>query len=294
VAYRAAYIDEPYALVPRTLRGALWPAGDANRHDVLGDPDMLGRASVDTVRAFVRERIQPARATLVIAGRVTAQQAGDLAQHYFQWIPQRAVGHAASATVEPLTTPVHLNVRDPLTQIVVGYRVRPASDPRTAVDQQVALEVLARVIAESPGSPMTALVDGKRATDVRAEVVWHARGVELVVHVTPAEQLDRDGVEALADLVRLAVSSPGETPPSDELVAHLGAAWLTEHLLSLETISGRAATYPEWASYSSIDEYVRALQTRVRALRSQDIAKLARLVTAPSSAVTVVGLPEGR
>src|SRR5690606_30575597 len=63
--YERAYLDEPYALAAWAVREALWPAGHPNRNDPLGD-DRLDHASHARLRAFVRARIRPQHATLVI------------------------------------------------------------------------------------------------------------------------------------------------------------------------------------------------------------------------------------
>jgi zinc protease len=282
--YRSAYVDEAYAAVTRTMREALWPAGHGNRHDVLVDAAALERASLADVRRFVRERLAPRRATIAIIGSFSPADAERLAQRYFAWIPGRpataADGAALASTVESLGTPSEHEVADIVDQIVVAYRV-PVDRAST-----VQLQLVARLLAGSPTARLErAFVDSGRARDARVELFPHARGGELVIHVTPATGAD---TRRLAADVRSEVASFGVVPPSSELVAQIGAGLDRERLLALESLAGRAATLDDWRGLASLDAHVTAVQHERESVRPAQLQAFIRTWLAETHAVTVI------
>jgi predicted Zn-dependent peptidase len=319
-AYRGAYVDQPYGLVARAVRNALWPEGHGNRRDILGDATALAHGTLADVRAFVRERITPRRATLVVIGNFWPGKTGLLVRRYFQWIPggsaiarptdasnatdaAGATSGAAGARVAadarmpptalvPLAAPVELVVTDPVAQIVVAYRV-PAD--RTS---DAELQLLAHVLAGSPAARLErTLVDTGRASEVRAELAMHARGGSLEIHVTPVPGAD---ARRIAADVRAEVASIALTPPSEPILAALRTRIDLERLLALETIAGRASTFDAWrdgagtGASASIEGYVGELRARLARVTPRDLQARARAWLAETSAVSVIAGPEAR
>jgi predicted Zn-dependent peptidase len=285
-AYRAAYVEQPYGLVARATRNALWPEGHGNRHDILGDHATLERATLGDVRSFVRERIQPRRATLVIIGNFSRDKATDLVRRYFGWIPGGNATPDTPPSLAPLRAPVELVVTDPVAQIVVAYRV-PAHRASDAEPQ-----LLAHLLAGSPTATLDRLlVDTGRASEVRAELAPHARGGTLEIHVTPAP--GADGRRIAAD-IRAAVAAIAVTPPSEQLIEELRTRIDRERLLALETIAGRAATIDGWRDRMGLDGYVNDLRHELEAVTPNELQARARVWLAETSAVTVIAGPEAR
>jgi zinc protease len=137
-AYRSAYVEQPYALVAREAQQALWPNGHRNRAELLGDGTLAG-ATRDRLRTFVRERIRPNRATLVVVGNFDRAQASALVHRYFAWIPGGPRAAARRSSPTPLAQGGETReVADSVPKRVVAYRL-----PEPFSDEWTALEVLA-------------------------------------------------------------------------------------------------------------------------------------------------------
>jgi zinc protease len=158
--YRAAYIDEPYALIDREIAHALWGIA----RDTLVDRTTLAKATRDRVRAYVRQRLVPANATLAIAGRVDALTALALAKKYFAWIPPGTRIVRPSTPIDRLAAPATRTANDPNGRHAVAYRI----NARGAEDE-IAVEVAARVIVE-------ALAKTASSSDLRYEITHSASG----------------------------------------------------------------------------------------------------------------------
>lgn len=121
-AYRSAYVDQPYGLAAREVQRALWPDGHRNRAELLGD-GVLAHATRDRLRAFVRARMRPNNATLVVVGNFDADKTSALVRRYFAWIPGGARSSPAPAYPSPLTSRVVRTAAAPVAQHVVAYRL---------------------------------------------------------------------------------------------------------------------------------------------------------------------------
>lgn len=74
-------------LVTPSTSAALFPSGHPYRTTVLGDPDPLAEVSLAQIQAFVDRWYQPANATLVVGGAVSAQEVIALAEKHFSDVP---------------------------------------------------------------------------------------------------------------------------------------------------------------------------------------------------------------
>jgi zinc protease len=231
---RSAYVDQPHALVERAVREALWPAGDPRRRDVLGDGDAINAATLDDVRRFVRARIRPDRATLVIAGAFDATTARQLVHRYFGWIPGTRTTSTTplAAVLAPpmLDSRGHQTIRiaDRVRRVVVAARAPVLSD-----DQHGA--ALCEVLANGRSSRLhRALVDSGLASAVRADLVDGR--LEIEVAPAPGSDLLRIARVALAELA---------LPPAAHvaLASELEHAWPAaelRRLIALENLPARA------------------------------------------------------
>jgi zinc protease len=238
--YRAAYVDEPYALIEREVDHALW----GTTRDFVVDRTTL-YVLARSVRSYIRQRLVPMNATLAIAGHVDAARAMTLAKKYFGWIPPGSRIVRPSTPIDRLAAPVAKTVNDPNNRHVVAYRLNARG-----VDDEIAVEVAAKLIVES-------LAKASTSSDVRYEITHSTSGGEL--RFVSSSPLSADEIEkAIAPpLMDDAVRHAADDLSLDTLLALEGLAYRADALASgmdyerrldvLETITAdtvkRAATY---------------------------------------------------
>jgi predicted Zn-dependent peptidase len=241
--YKAAYVDEPYALVEREVDHALWGAA----RDVLADKATLAKATRDSVRGYIRQRLVPANATLAITGHIDAMRALDLAKKYFGWIPPGSRIIRPSTPVERLASPVSRSAQDPNGRHVVAYR----TNARGAEDE-IAVEVAARVIATG---------------DVQYEIVHSATGGAL--RFVSASPLSANDIEK-----KLA------TAVTEDAVRKAATELELDQLLALEGLPYRADALASGLHY---ERRLAVLNTII----SETVKRSATYWLATSAAVTV-------
>lgn len=288
-AYRAAYVDQPYALVAREVRQQLWPASHGNRRDTLGDDRSLAQHPVDRVRAFVRRRLAPNDATLVIAGNVEPARAVVLARRYFGWIPrarQPAVAPHTSADVAPRAASADSAVNAPLRQVMIAYRL-PA--PYSA--DWAELEVAAGILGSGRAASLPrALVDTDRATDVRVEITPQALGSELRIIATPAPGVAPDRV---VSAIHVEIDALGREPLSPDVVERGAALLDLSRIIALEGLVFRATALASWHVYARNADYLDNARRRTATVTARSLQRAVQRWLARSAAVTVIGTPEG-
>jgi predicted Zn-dependent peptidase len=275
--YRAAFVEDPYALVPREVQRALWRGGPAGyAQPVLAD---VKAVDVAAIRRFARERLLPNRATVVITGGFEMPYARARVEHYFGWIPPRETTPAPRVTLEPNTSAVRTTVKDPVAKVVVAFRCEPF-DP--------AIELLGEVLANAPSSRLVAaVVDRGLATDVRAEVT-HQRAAELRLVATPAAGVDPAKV---ADAIHAELAKLRTHPPSGAELGRARALLGTDFYIAMENPAVRAEQLARWAGFGRGGALLGVWPHLLR--RTHDVrATIARWLDG-RSAVTVIGRPGG-
>ncbi len=231
---RAAYVDQPYATVAREVQRALWPAGHRYRRDVLGDGRAVPAATLDDVRPFVRSRIRPGNATLVIAGKLDVATTTALARRYFGWIPDERVTSPAADAVEPLEAPVKVGVTDANSKVVVAYRLPAPHDADFGV-----VEVVARMLS----SQLQSLVADGRATAIDRHIVRHHDAGELHITAVPGRATAAELGEAVLrevaglsdDVIERSLASAVIAYETDLLIALEGLVYRTDAIARSET-----------------------------------------------------------
>lgn len=263
--YKAAYEIEPYALLPRAVRVAMFGGEGAIARDPLGDGKSLDGVSLDQVRKAVRERIRPNGATLVVAGNFDVATARQTVKRYFGWIPDDrhapATHNGLSSTSTPGTT---TEIVDATSSVVVAYRLPPHdSDDET-------FSIYGHVLAGSPGTALVrALVDTGLCTDVRVDVSRET----LEVWATPAAGAD---LRQIATTIRATVFRPSAATVSFERAQQ---AVGLEQLLALENLAGRAHRFSTSSSAYKTD--IKSSVARIPSMRTFD----------EQNAITVIGRP---
>ena len=259
---RAAYEDEPYALVDREVSRALWPERV--------DPLVVPTPTRDSVRAYVRERFVPANATIAIVGHVDAARTLSLAQTYFGWIPGGARRVVQATTVEPLHQMVRRTVAAPDPKIVVAYRLN-----KLDAEDALAVAVGARMIERAGGG---------HDADVQVELVRSGQGGELRITARP-----RPGEDLIKDTSPITVIADrlGSTDPPSDQVRAAAASLDRDFLVALEGLTYRADAL---AAGLPID----LRRGELRMISPEQIKRSAAYWLAKTASVTIIGIPEKR
>jgi predicted Zn-dependent peptidase len=279
---RAAYVDQPYALVAREVQRALWPDAHRYRDDVLGDGRAVPTATLDGVRAFVRSRIRPGNATLVIAGKLDVAATTALARRYFGWIPDQPVASRGPEPVEPLAAPVTAVAADPIGKVVIAYRLPAPRDPAFLI-----AEIAGRLLAGGRGSRLhRALVDDGQATAVDTEIVRHQHAGELRITVTSGRAtLAELGVAVVREVEQL-----GAGILEREIESAVGALE-TDLLVALEGLVYRSDALASW-SIDGRSDYLGGLAARLPEMSPLLVREVVSRWLGPSSHVMVIGSSE--
>jgi zinc protease len=271
-AWRAAYVDAPYALVERELGAAMWTGKLAGYgRPVLGDGRAVATASLVQLRAFVRRRLVPNNAVLVIAGNLDAKATRRLVARYFGWMPEREhVLHAEHWIPQPAKA--ERTVKNASPAVVVGYHCNANS---------AAVAIAAHVLGDREGRLHQRVVARGLASDVRAELVRYKVGWgELRIHATPLPGIDPKRVAAA---VRSEVAALEVTEPEVERAI---TVLETELHLAAENLTVRAELLAatSWARTSGPSYFV-WWPERLRKTRARDV----RFTIHADEPVTIIG-----
>jgi zinc protease len=125
---RQSIENRPYGRVELALPENLFPPGHPYHHPVIGSHEDLTAATADDVKAFFRQFYVPSNASLVIAGDFKSDDAKQLVERYFAWMPKAPEpAHAAPAPVQLLKSArVTLTDAVQLPRVVLAW-LSPAS-----------------------------------------------------------------------------------------------------------------------------------------------------------------------
>ena len=262
---RSAYEVEPYALVPRELQRALWPADHPNARPVLGD---VATATTAAMRALAKARLTPARATLVIAGRFDARGTRDRVIRYFGSLPRGVAPASAAHATQPLARSEERTVADPIASVVVAFRM-----PAPFGGDALALEVAARMLAGGRTSRLQRrLVDAGLASSVDAEIVHQREGCELHVRAMPSPGVD---VAHVAAEIHDELGKLRTRAQSDDEVRRAATALDSELVIALESVSFRADMLARWAAYTGSPRFFDKQRALLRAVTPRAVQQAA-------------------
>ena len=266
---RAAYEDQPYALVARAVQQALWP-DEPNGHLVLGD----ATATRDAVLAFARSYFVPANATLVIAGQFDPTRARELVQRYFAAIPGGSRNHVVRRPPSRMKTSRQLEVADAVPKVVVAFRTETPWSP-----DELALDIASRIVVMRA----TRRLAGK-VSDLHAETIRQVSGGEIRIWATLATDEDpREIAAAIRDeLERLQIEPVGAAE-----LEQAKLAYELELVSSLESLTFRAELLAAWATYTGTPRYLDRLRSALHAVAPERVHTAALLAFSP--VITVIG-----
>jgi predicted Zn-dependent peptidase len=269
--YRAAYVDEPYALIEREVAHALW----GTTRDFVVDRDTLAQATRTNVRTYIRERLVPMNATLAIAGHVDAAQALALARKYFAWIPPGSRVARPSTPVDRLAAPIAKTASDPNGRHVVAYRINTRG-----ADDEIAVEVAARLIAESLAKNAVSDSNSAGASDSRSDTT----GVRYeITHSTAGGELR---FVSSSRLTAADIEQAIAPPLMDEAVRRAVNELSLDTLLALEGLAYRTDALALGADF---ERRLAVLKT----ITADTVKRAATYWLAKSAAVTVIGVNAG-
>ncbi|NOY55774.1 MAG: insulinase family protein [Actinobacteria bacterium] len=149
---RLNVLNRAYGKFPWILLPALLFDTYPNVHDGYGSFEDLEAARLEDVREFFARFYTPANAVLAVCGDLHPDDVVELIEHHFAGIGGRPRPRLQSFA-EPIRDGVRRSrYRDafaPAPALALGYRV---PDPIIHLDQVLALDVLARVLADGPAS----------------------------------------------------------------------------------------------------------------------------------------------
>jgi len=262
---RSAYEIEPSALVARELQQALWPTGHVNARLVLAD---VAGANLTATRSLAKARINPARATLVIAGRFDLAKTRERVTRYFGWIAREPRPPVENLAVWPLERSEQRVIRDPIASVVVAFRL-----PLPFSEDAIAMEIAARMLAGGRTSRLQRrLVDAGLASAVDAEIVHQRDGCELHLRATPIAGVD---ATHLAAEIRDELAKLRARAQSDDEVRRAATALDSELVIALESPVFRADMLARWAAYTGSPRFLDKQRALLRTVTPQTIQRVA-------------------
>ncbi len=112
--------NQPGGLVFYEVLSQLFPEGHPYRHNVIGSMSDLDAASMETVKAWFRDKYGPNNATLVMAGDISPAEARPLVEKYFGTIARGPVNTPAAATIPTLTENKRMVMKDQVAATVLS------------------------------------------------------------------------------------------------------------------------------------------------------------------------------
>ncbi len=267
----------------------VWPADHPYARPVIGVPDELAAVTLADVEAFVRQRLRPAGATLVIAGPIDAEATlaearrwfGELAGEGASVVPA-ALGEAGMSGEPDLPKHTWRRAGDAVRVWVPGDvdRVRLRIGWRTvdrAHPDRVALEIAGALLADALRED---------AVEVNA---WSGRfGGELSL---AADGIRPAGVVRRAQRAVLELAWSG---PSEDALARIRARARAWELRSLQTAEGRASLLLGCADRTGVADCLPAEWAARERVDPAAIRRVVRRWLAPASRVLLTVAPSSR
>jgi zinc protease len=265
---RQNYEDQPYGMVRKYLREALYPSGHPYHNLTIGSPEDLNAATLADVHSFYKTYYVPNNASLVIAGDIDQAAARRLVDQYFGPLPRQP---------------------DPV------VRTQPIA---VTLDKEVVLHVdagveLARVYVAWPSPPFFA--EGDAALDAVSEVLTSGKTSRLYKRLVYDLQVAKDvsswqeSRQLGSSFEIMATGKPGQTAESllsviDEELAKVRDGGVTAEeanrarinleaslIFGVEGMGQRSDMFNRYAQYTGSPDYFARDVGRYRALTAADL-----------------------
>ncbi len=182
--------NQPYAIVEELVVKSTYPVGHPYAHSVIGSMEDLDSASLNDVREWFKTYYTPSNAVLVLAGDITAGEAKEKVQRYFNDIPSGPPVAHQRAWVAKMSGEHREAVRDrvPQSRIYKIWNV-PGYGTTTADHLRLAASVLSN--GKNSRLYKRLVYDDQIATHVSAYLDEREIGSQFVI-VATARQGDGD------------------------------------------------------------------------------------------------------
>ena len=290
---RQSYENAPYGPSSLALLNSLFPEGHPYHGAVIGSMQDLTDASLSDVTEFFRQYYAPSDATLCIAGDLDIAQAKALVERYFGTLPDRKRPDAKILPYAPLSAPVRLVVKEPVSlgQVSFGYRSPPAyssDDP--------AVEVTMAVLGGGKATRLyqRLVVQTKLAADVSASLESNQLSSIASLSATVATGKSAALVEKELDAVLAALQKSGPTPAELERAKR---RILVDVLSDLELLngpggeSGRAGLLQRFDQYTGDPGYLPKWLKQIENVKASDVQRVIKESLRPEARVVVVTEP---
>jgi len=233
--------NQPGGLVFYEVLKALFPEGHPYQHNVIGSMSDLDAASMETVKAWFRDKYGPNNATLVLAGDISPAEARPMVEKYFGPIASGPVNTPAAATVPALTENKRMVMKDQVAATVVS-KYWPV--PGMTDKDLTALAVGGNILGGLASSRMDEeLVRNEQlAVNVSASNYDFQRVGAFVVEMTLKPGVDQAAAEARLDQLLQKFITEG---PTEDEVRRAATSSLASTIRGLEQVggfSGKAVT----------------------------------------------------
>lgn len=275
---RQSYDNQPYGDLLQLLLTQHFPADHPYGHTTIGSMADLDAASVGDVQAFFDAWYRPANAVLTLAGRITPDEAFDLADRYFGDIPG-GPPELARATPTVRNAPGTLDASGdvPHDLLYLSWATPRHTDPDAET-----LDALFALLADGLSSRLhTRLVKRRNlAESIGASGLPLARTESIsTISARLDEQQSMDDIES-AILEQLAIIAA--TPPSDAELDRTRAQLERGYLTALASVEERADLVSESAMLYGDPHHINGYLDRLARLTPRQLSAAAERWLAPT------------
>ena len=201
--------NAPYGHTGEVIRRALYPQGHPYSWTVIGELEDLQAATLADVREFYDAYYGPNNATLAIVGDIDIEETKERVAYWFGEIERGPEVGKPEARPVTLDETIRLSFEDNFARLPRLTRTYPT--PQAGHQDEIALDVLAALLAGSKGSPLYVEVVRDRGLAPNAYAYHNAMEVagELTVVVTAEAGQALDEVEAALDAGLAAFAANG-------------------------------------------------------------------------------------
>lgn len=259
------------------------------KRPVIGWEEEVRALTAEEVLTFYRQWYHPGNAVLVVAGDVTAEEVGRLAQKTYGAI-------AASPKPEhlALTEPKQRAARrvvmrdDRVVQPSWSRSYLAPSYQAGAVEHAYALQVLAEIVGGGPTSRLyrALVLDGQMAVSAQAWYDPLRRGPSVfAIHASPRQRGDVDAVETAVDQVIAGIVADGV---SDAELARAKRRMLAESIYARDSLRTGAQLLGKAYAIGMDAAVIENWPDRIEAVSKSDVDAAARMIFDPDTSVTAI------
>ncbi|MGP0064668.1 MAG: M16 family metallopeptidase [Isosphaeraceae bacterium] len=263
----------PYGLASEVLKEAIYPPGHPYRHSTIGSMAELSAARMADVRAFYQRHYTPNHAFLCVAGDVQPDQTRRWIARYFGPLHRGVERTPLTVSVPSFQEARKITLADRVSRprVDLVWTTVPVDHP-----DEPALDVLAAILgglAKESRLSRALMYDRPLATGVDA---WHPTALmagtfEIQLYAPPKQRLDE-----LVGIIDVEIERLKRDGPTVEEVRKAQDDRERSLVMSLESVSGKAAILNEYAARLGDPLAYRNPLAKVFAVTPEDVKRVAR------------------